>query len=88
MVDRPCHLYKDGSIYIGQFIAGTEVRHGKGKLVKVDGSVYKGDWRDNKRHGTGKETLPNGQVYKGDWRSNLYSGKGKLIYYDGRCYKG
>ena len=46
------------------------VQEGKGKFKYQDGSVYEGDWVNNKRKGTGTLTLKHGnmtEVYVGKW---------------------
>ena len=42
-------------------------RHGHGKQVWEDGSVYEGEWRDDQMHGTGDYIWPDGRHFKGDW---------------------
>ena len=29
------------------------MKHGKGKLVSVDGTIYEGQWKNDDRHGYG-----------------------------------
>ena len=38
---------------------------GKGTNYYPDGSVYKGEWKDNKHHGHGIYEFPNGTIYEG-----------------------
>eukprot|EP00984_Skeletonema_dohrnii_P026186 scaffold15496_cov81-Skeletonema_dohrnii-CCMP3373.AAC.2 len=45
----------------------------------ADGSVYEGDWKDDKMHGEGKMTYANGVVYDGHWRDDKKHGEGILI---------
>ena len=40
-----------------------------------NGSVYEGDWRDNKINGRGVWKHPNGDVYDGEWLNNAKHGK-------------
>jgi hypothetical protein len=39
------------------------MRHGSGRMMLSDGTVYEGQWQDDKQHGTGE---PN-QVVFGEW---------------------
>jgi hypothetical protein len=41
--------FKDGSVYIGHFLAGF--RSGQGRITYSDGSTFDGQWRDNEKHG-------------------------------------
>eukprot|EP01147_Barroeca_monosierra_P003022 gene3022-5806_t len=77
----------DGSIYTGQFkplvmvslpMVKADMKHGEGKLVGGDKSVYEGEWRSNKRHGEGKITFSDGTSYIGSWEDDLFHGKGTL----------
>jgi hypothetical protein len=45
---------KDGHIYDGEVRKGTKIREGRGKLVKKDGAIYEGWFRNNKFHGKGR----------------------------------
>ena len=36
------YTYKSGAVYEGEWMGG--MRHGKGKILWVDGASYKGDW--------------------------------------------
>jgi radial spoke head protein 1 len=40
---------------------------GVGTYIYPDGSVYKGDWKNNQHHGVGVYEFPNGTVYEGEW---------------------
>jgi hypothetical protein len=37
--------------YEGEWIKGTKIREGKGKLIWPDGSIYEGYFHDNKANG-------------------------------------
>jgi len=52
-----------------------------------DGSVYEGDWKDDKRHGTGKYTSSLG-TYEGEWSHDQRNGKGIMRYANGDVYEG
>ena len=45
-------------------------------MVKANGDVYEGDFKNNKFDGRGIERLKNGQRYEGKWKNNLKNGKG------------
>lgn len=58
------------------------------KCVLEDGSVYEGDFANEKRTGKGKLTWPNGDVYEGDFVNGERTGKGKYTWSNGDVYEG
>ena len=51
--------------------------HGPGTYkVEDDGSVYEGEFVNDKRHGTGTYRYANGDVYKGEWKDGHQHGRG------------
>ena len=42
-------------------------RHGKGRIVYIDGSTYEGDWKNGLRDGFGEQKYKDGSVYRGNW---------------------
>lgn len=56
--------YPNGSIYDGSLIIGTTIRQGFGRLTTPEGSVYEGNWKDDR--------LPYGQRIT---KSSVYTGK-------------
>lgn len=52
-----------GVRYIGQFSNG--LRHGKGKQVWEDYSLYEGYWMEDRANGRGRLIHANGDVYEG-----------------------
>lgn len=73
--------------YVGDFDR-EHYRHGEGKMVYYDGSVYEGSWVDNTRTGFGKFTSSDGDVYEGHWLNDEKHGIGKIVYLDGSIFKG
>jgi len=43
---------------------------GNGILKSVDGSIYEGEFEDDKIHGKGVFTTADGTIFKGDWKNN------------------
>jgi len=41
----------------------------------VDGSIYKGEWRNGLQHGLGTITFTDGKSKKGKFENNIYIGK-------------
>ena len=65
------------------------LRHGKGRFEFFwDGSVYEGDWVDDKRHGFGKHTWLNGASYTGEYANDRREGFGTYVYPSGGVYTG
>jgi hypothetical protein len=54
------------------------------KKTCSDGSLYEGEYKDDKRNGRGKYTWPDGQVYEGEWKDDKRNGRGKHTWPDGR----
>lgn len=69
-------MFKDGSIYQGEFKNG--IVHGKGVLKFKNGSIYEGEFEDGFMHGKGKKTYPDGFYYEGDFHKDFMHGSGKL----------
>jgi hypothetical protein len=67
--------YQDGSTYLGQWANGA--RHGRGTYSFPYGSVFFGEFQDDKIHGSGVLTWANGSRYVGRWRDGLRHGLGK-----------
>ena len=40
----------------------------------VDGSLYEGQWKDDKAHGYGKYTHANGATYEREWEEDKQHG--------------
>lgn len=59
-------------------------------MTYPDGTVYNGEWEENKRHGQGVYTYKNGDFYDGSWKEGHKHGKGRYIFankgimYDGK----
>ena len=70
--------YADGSVYVGEFLAGA--RHGFGVLKGMpDGRTYEGEWDAGQRTGQGKEVEPqSGRVYMGGFLAGVRHGNGLL----------
>jgi hypothetical protein len=68
--------------YVGEKNAQGQ-KHGHGRLVLANGSVYEGAFVRNVNHGFGRLTLANGNYYEGEFRKNCYEGEGKYVWGDG-----
>eukprot|EP00055_Hartaetosiga_balthica_P009420 m.37491 g.37491 ORF g.37491 m.37491 type:complete len:708 (-) comp6738_c0_seq1:29-2152(-) len=79
-------VYKNGSIYEGEFDSG--LMHGEGRFVWVNGLVYLGTFIDNTISGRGKYLFPDGSVYEGEVENGLRHGVGKFEFPDGPVYDG
>lgn len=75
----------DGS-YTGDWQDG--MRHGNGRRVYLDGTIYEGQWANNKRNGKGILTVPGLNLkFEGDWVDGRIEGGGILIKRD-ESYEG
>lgn len=43
------------------------MRHGPGTYIWDEGTIYKGEWLDDKAHGLGQLIHINGEVYEGEF---------------------
>ena len=44
------------------------LRNGKGRYQYPDGSVYEGEYKNDKKHGKGKFLYSNGDTYEGSYK--------------------
>jgi hypothetical protein len=51
-----------------------------GRFDYLNGSIYEGNWRENKKHGKGKFVDTDGvSVYRGEWENDMKHGKGTFL---------
>ena len=62
--------------------------NGKGTLTYVDGSVYVGEFKDNKIHGQGVFTSKSGSRYQGEYKHGKMDGQGTYTYPNGKKITG
>ena len=55
------------------------MKHGHGKYVWNDGSMYEGQWCENKINGSGIYVWPDGRKYMGEWYQGKQHGRGTYI---------
>jgi hypothetical protein len=76
--------------YKGEYVLnddGEVLWEGNGFLEYQDGSIYKGEFKEDERHGYGIFTSADGQDYKGEfWQDNAINGT--FTYSDGAEYSG
>ena len=61
---------------------------GRKKVTLDNGSVYEGDFVNDKRTGKGKYVYSDGGVYEGNFQDDKFMGKGKRTYSSGDVYEG
>ena len=75
-------IYKDGTVYEGEWSRGK--RNGQGKCTYSD-RIYSGAWVDDKRHGQGKIIWNKGGEWTGEFRDEeRWNGAGTWYYTDGK----
>ena len=57
-------------------------------MTEADGTIYNGDFVDNKKSGEGFILYANGDRYEGHFVCDLYHGEGTIFYNDGKEEKG
>lgn len=83
------YIYRkdEGCVYSGDWVHGR--RHGKGKLSFLDGSFYRGDFKNDQMWGKGIYVdAADGTQYDGEWYKNMRQGFGTLIDGLGAIYHG
>jgi hypothetical protein len=81
--------FASGEVHSGDF--ERDLRHGKGKLIHPDGSVFRGEWKWGEIVGEGKGAMPSEDgsgKYIGDWFHGQRQGHGTMITVDGDSYTG
>ncbi|XP_038051411.1 MORN repeat-containing protein 2-like [Patiria miniata] len=85
------YIFPNGDKYDGEYIMtddGALERSGKGTHTTANGTVYEGDWAQDKMTGHGRLTHPNGSVYEGEFVQNQFHGRGKYTWPNGAVYQG
>lgn len=82
----PPQTLADGTVYDGEWVGG--VRHGRGTMIKPDGSIYEGQFEFGSVHGFASYTLSQGAKYEGQWRAGKQDGIGKEVSTEGAIYEG
>ena len=83
------YIYRtdEGCVYVGNWVRG--VRCGEGKLTFLDGSFYRGEFREDQMWGKGIYVdATDGTQYDGEWYKNMRQGFGTLIDNLGAIYHG
>lgn len=76
----------NGSRYEGRIISGTKIRDGFGTLTFKGGTVYEGEWKDDKlRYGTKKNDF---STYKGHFNDDLQNNGFGIIEYSDKYVDG
>lgn len=90
--------YPSMGTFKGTFINGEAIRRpiyknldskhsGKGKIIKMNGTVYEGTFVNGKLEGQGKTTTINGTICEGTFKNNMPI-EGTLKYEDGDVFEG
>ena len=77
-------LFDEGKYYEGiwdkTLLLGTE--------TWKDGTMYIGEFNNNKREGIGMYRWPDGTIYSGEWKNDIMEGFCSIKYEDNRKYEG
>jgi hypothetical protein len=76
-------LVDSQAIFIGQWDE-KGFRHGQGTQYWPDGSIYEGEWENDKANGRGRLIHANGDVYEGRWENGRANGFGIYLHHYGR----
>ena len=86
--ERPMRQLDNDARYKGEWSPDNEMRHGRGTQVWHDGSIYQGQWRNDKANGRGRLIHADGDVYEGEWLDDKAHGQGVYTHTDGAKYVG
>ena len=75
-----------GNKYEGMFCRGK--KHGVGKMLYRDGTVYSGDWRNDVWSGKGVLELWSRETYRGKFVGGKRRGYGVCMFANGKTYEG
>lgn len=78
---------EDGSMYIGD-VGSAQIRQGKGICYFTDGSVYEGDWANDKPNGKGRFVFSSGDFYNGEFKNGVFEGIGFLVHVNVSIFSG
>ncbi|MEN7551325.1 hypothetical protein AAG747_25635 [Rapidithrix thailandica] len=78
---------QDKGKYEGETRYGV-IKHGQGKYVWPDGSIYVGKWRNDVMHGYGTLEFYDGSSYSGEWHNGFMEGEGTYKWPNGDTYTG
>jgi len=83
-------VFPNGDKYDGEYIQqdGSIIRQGKGTHTTTEGSIFEGEWSNDKMNGIGKLSHPSGGCYVGDFVNNQFQGHGQYTWPNGSSYEG
>lgn len=83
-------VFPNGDRYEGEYVQedGSIIRSGRGIHTTKDGSIYDGEWSNDKMNGVGKLTHHSGACYAGEFVNNQFHGRGLYTWPNGSSYEG
>ena len=87
LLERGPVRMENGAIYAGCWNNQNQ-RHGRGTQIWTDGSIYEGNWENDKANGKGRLIHGNGDYYEGEWKDDQANAFGLFVYSDGATYEG
>jgi len=57
---------RSSKLYTGYMMGN--IREGPGTFLFPDGSIYNGEWRNDRANGWGELRHINGDIYEGNWK--------------------
>ncbi|XP_070533586.1 MORN repeat-containing protein 1-like isoform X2 [Ptychodera flava] len=69
------YMFPNGDKYDGEYSRSDEgvlERCGLGQHTTADGTLYEGNWENDRMNGQGKLYHPSGAVYEGDFVNNMF----------------
>ena len=79
---------ESGAFYKGQWNKVSNQREGQGIQIWPDGSIYEGNWKNDKANGSGRLIHADGDFYEGNWVDDKAQGYGMYKHFDGSQYVG
>ena len=75
-------------VFSGDLVEEDGLLSGRGRFVFTDGTIYEGDFQNDKFHGTGMLARPNGMKYEGTFVDGAQKGYGTMTWPSGDTYEG
>lgn len=81
-------MWKNGSVYTGQFCNGMREGHGKWRSAQEEPcDWYEGGYANDRKNGFGKYVWADGASYEGGFKEDLKDGEGVVRYVSGKVAK-
>lgn len=85
------YIFSNADKYDGEYIRSSDgglERTGTGMHTSCDGTIYEGQWKNDKMDGNGRIQFPSGATYEGNFEENKFHGNGRYVWPNGSLFEG